>query len=166
MFAKYILSNLNMISNRNTLSTICIVCMICNMTSFAVFAVFEACTTVWCPLLHGSAIFLIASDGLTKSLEEFGLWICGIYFWYCLSCCTIFWRRRLRSIIAHISLIQSLIPQTRWLESFSCLLIGICCFADAIRRRTRLTFKTYKVWVWGIDFLFILTYRIEITYYT
>jgi hypothetical protein len=71
MFVKYMLSNLNMISNRKTLSTICIVCLICNMTSFAVFAVFEACMTVWCPLLHGSAIFLIASDGLTKSLEEF-----------------------------------------------------------------------------------------------
>ena len=75
MIAKYMLSNLNMISNRKTLSTICIVCLICNMTSFAVFAVFEACTTVWCPLLHGSAMFLKASELLTKFLAEFEPWI-------------------------------------------------------------------------------------------
>jgi hypothetical protein len=128
-----ILSNLNVLSN---LRKLCILCIICTLTTFAVFAVFEACTTVLCPLLHGSAIFLIASDGPTKFLEEFGLWICGIYFLYCLSCCIISLRRRLRSIIARISLIQLLIPPMSVLELFSCLLIGICCFADAIRRRT------------------------------
>ena len=126
MFAKYILSNLNMISIRKTLSTICIVCLICNMTSFAVFAVFEACTTVWCPLLHGSAIFLIASDGLTKSLEEFGLWICGIYFWYCLSCCTILSTPYGQCLVLQSSsVVSGRVKHRRWLEE------ALVCLCDS-----------------------------------
>jgi hypothetical protein len=131
------LSILNVISNLGKLSKICILCITCNLTSFDVFAVFEACTTVLCPLMHGSAIFLIASDGLIKSLAEYGLWICGIYSLYCLSCCIISLRRRLRSIKARISLIQLLIPPMGVLELFSYLLIGLCCITDAICRRTR-----------------------------